>query len=487
MISARQEFILITLLNTAKTVEIDFLCEKLSISERTLKEDVKEINHFLSVYQLEIKYMLDGRYYIEEDKKDQLAKILKDYESVCQWFPETPSQRQFLIMFLLLWEERPMTMDEISEKIFVSKSCVFHDIKQLNEFVKQITGFELEVSKAVGVQFKAIEVVKRKLISALIYKHYRMDANYLMRVFLYFGLGTREQYTQLVLLYQKHFNEHGIVLADYGFITLILENLAFAGRVKAGYIVDDFYVEECKESVVPFEALESILEVVFNQEERYWLQYILMQKRIIYIGETGIAEDETKVKDEITCRFVDCIKEKYGIDMRQAPEQLLDLERHIKAMLNRIKLNYHEDAYMAKKIKKQAQSEYVIAGEIVPIIEMLTGIRITEIEHAYIALHITTILEHLKKSVHAILVSNSAAIMIQRLKSKIEQAFHNQIMIEGYYSTHQIDYALEHMEHIDIILATHTLKQKVNIPVINLHEIFTQEDWESISSYIKNI
>ncbi|MBU3804497.1 MAG: PRD domain-containing protein [Candidatus Cellulosilyticum pullistercoris] len=487
MLSARQEFILITLLNTAKTVEMDFLCEKLSISERTLKEDLKGINHFLEVYELDVKYTNDSRYYIEEDKKEKLTKILKDYENICQWIPETPSQRQFLIMFLLLWEERPITMDEMSEKLFVSRSCIFHDIKQLNEFVKQITGTELEVSKAIGIQFKAIEVVKRKLISALIYKHYRMDANYLMRVFLHFGLGTREQYRQLVLLYQKHLNERHIVLADYGFITLILENLAFAGRVKAGYIVDDFYVEECKESIVPFDALESILDVTFNEEERYWLQYIFMQKRIIYIGQNSIVEDEAKIKDEITYRFVDSVKEKHGIDMRRAPEQLLDLERHIKAMLSRIKLNDHEDAYMAKKIKKQAQSEYAIAGEIVPIIEELTGIRITDIEHAYIALHIATILEHLKKTVHAILVSNSAAIMIKRLKSKIEQAFHGKIRIEGYYSTHQIDYALEHMEHIDLILATHTLKQKVNIPVINLHEIFTHEDWESITRYMKNV
>ena len=487
MISARQEFILITLLNTAKTVEVDFLCEKLSISERTLKEDIKEINHFLSVYQIGIKYMVDGRYYIEEDKKDELAKILKEYESLCKWLPETPSQRQFLIMLLLLWEERPMTMDEISEKIFVSKSCVFHDIKQINEFIKKVTGLELEVSKAIGIQFKAIEVVKRKLISALIYKHYRVDANYLMRVFLHLGLGTREQYRNLVLLYQKHFNAHQIVLADNGFITLVLENLAFAGRVRAGYIVDDFYVEECKESILPFEALEKSLGVTFNQEERYWLQYIFMQKRIINIGENDAVEDEAKVQDEITSKFVECVKEKYGINMRQAPEQLMDLERHIKAMLSRIQLSYHEDAYMAKKIMKQAQAEYTIAGEIVPIIEAYTGIRITDIEHAYIALHVTVILEHLKKPVHAILVSNSAAIMIQRLKSKLEKAFYGQLIIEGYYSTHQIDYALEHMKDIDVILATHTLKQKIDIPVINLHEIFTQEDWENISNYIKNI
>ena len=137
MISARQEFLLITLLNKARAVEVNFLCETLSISERTLKEEIRGINHFLEPYNLEVKLSVDNKYYVEEDKKVQLSRVLKEYENLCQWFPETPAQRQFFELFLLLWESRPISMDEISEKILVSRSCVFHDIKQLNEFVKQ--------------------------------------------------------------------------------------------------------------------------------------------------------------------------------------------------------------------------------------------------------------------------------------------------------------------------------------------------------------
>lgn len=487
MITARQEFLLITLLNTAKAVEMSFLCEKLSIGERTLKEDIREINQFLKAYDLEVKQTDSGKYYIAEDKKEELTKVLKDYESLCQWIPETPGQRQFIIMLLLLWEDGPLTMDELSERLLVSKSCIFHDIKQLNVFVKQVTGVELEISKAIGVQFNAIEVVKRKLISALIHKHYMTDANYLMRVFLHFELGTREQYRSLVLLYQKNFNQQGIVLADYGFITFILENLAFAGRIRSGNEIEDFYIEGYREDILPFSEAEEILNVHFSQNEKYWLSYIYRQKRVVLMGQQQLIEDEAGTKDEVTAQFVERIKEKYGMDMKKATDKLLDLERHIKAMLSRIKLNHHEDAYMAKKIMKRAQLEYEMAGEIIPIIEELTGITITDIERAYIALHLTAIIEEIQEPLHVLLVSNSAAIMVQTLKSKLEKTFKGQLIIEGYYSTHQIDYALEQMKDIDLILTTHTIKQKVDIPMLSLHEMFTQEDWENISAYLKKM
>lgn len=487
MISARQEFLLITLLNTAKAVEVSFLCEKLSIGERTLKEDVRGINQFLESYALEVEQTGNGKYYIKEEKKEELTKVLKDYESLCQWIPETPAQRQFIIMFLLLWEEGPITMDELSERLLVSKSCISHDMKQLNEFVIQVTGMELEISKAIGVQFQAIEVVKRKLISALIHKHYMTDANYLMRVFLHFELGTREQYRSLVLLYQRYFNQREIVLADYGFITFILENLAFAGRIRSGHEIDDFYIEDFKEELLPFNEVEETLGIDFSQNEKYWLAYIFNQKRIVLIGEQSALEDEGTTKDEITAQFVECIKEKYHIDMRKAADKLLDLERHIKAMLSRIKLNHHEDAYMAKKIMKGTPLEYEMAGEIIPIIENLTGITITDIERAYIALHLAAMIEDIKEPLHVILVSNSAAIMVQTLKSKLERAFKGQLIIEGYYSTHQLDYALEQMKDIDLILTTHTIKQKVVIPMLSLHEMFTQEDSENISAYLRRV
>ena len=210
-------------------------------------------------------------------------------------------------------------------------------------------------------------------------------------------------------------------------------------------------------------------------------------KRILYIHESNIVEDETRATREITSSFVDCIRKKYGIDMNKAAEKVMDLERHTMAMLSRIKLNFHEDAYMAKKIRDKAQVEYEMAGEIIPIIESVTGIVITEIERAYIALHLSVIMEEIKEPLHVILVSNSASIVIQTLRSKLEKAFSSQIIIKGFYSTHQIDYALEQMKDIDLILTTHTLKQRVEIPVLSLHEMFTQEDWENVSKYLKTV
>ncbi|BBF41875.1 transcriptional antiterminator of lichenan operon, BglG family [Lachnospiraceae bacterium KM106-2] len=485
MFSPRQEYLVKTLMRKATELEPEYLCKKLSVSGRTLREDVKEINEFLHDYGVGIYLSSTGKYYISEDDKDKINQIIVMHEIESEWVPESKTQREFYIIMRLLYEEDYLTMDEIGKEIYVSKASISHDVKRIDDYIFEVTKTRMDISKAKGIRLLTNELGKRRLLFSLIYKNYDIDAKYLMKMFIHFQLGSREEFSTLWKIYEEFFEQNELISTHISFATILLETIACTGRIRQGYVIEDYDREEVEfKLALPFERIEDTFHMVFPKAEKQLLQEVFHTKRML-VNQEEVTPTKFLIR-QILVDFVEVIKEKYEIDLEQDYEQMKQLKAHLNAMVSRLLLSYHEDEYIAGKIKSEYPKEYEMAAEITPIIKKYLNLDITEVEQAYIAMHVGAIVEHLKKTVHAIIISNSTAVMIQMLQKKLQQSFYGQLVVDGCFPVNQLEFAIECIPQIDVILATHSLKKKVDIPVLKLNEFYEKEDWVIINDFINS-
>lgn len=104
MFSRRQEQIIYYLLKEVHVVSTVTLCTFFSVSERTLRKDIHDINLQFKQSGMEILHIRSKGYLIPEQDRGKIKKVLIDNEKYAIDQPETQEERILYILFALLWE-----------------------------------------------------------------------------------------------------------------------------------------------------------------------------------------------------------------------------------------------------------------------------------------------------------------------------------------------------------------------------------------------
>ena len=98
------------------------LMDKLDISQRTLRNEVKEINEILRQENVGIYSSNTGGYYLKAEEKQNVQKVLDRMirKSKNVILPETPDERFLFGFTTLFFEKRPISIQRTAEKIYVS-------------------------------------------------------------------------------------------------------------------------------------------------------------------------------------------------------------------------------------------------------------------------------------------------------------------------------------------------------------------------------
>ena len=96
------------------------LMDKLDISQRTLRNEVKEVNEILSQENVGIHSSTTGGYYLEPEEKQRVQKVLDRMirKSKDVILPETPDERFLFGFATLFFEKEPISIQRAAEKLF---------------------------------------------------------------------------------------------------------------------------------------------------------------------------------------------------------------------------------------------------------------------------------------------------------------------------------------------------------------------------------
>ena len=137
----------------------------LSISDRTIRNDIQEINSILSAYGAMVKLKRNYGYYIEvsDDKKySEFLNTFKQHDNK-RMNIDTSTERIKYILNVLLTSDDYISLDDLSETVFISKNTLNKYIKTIKDI---ITGYDLEyiTKPSLGVKIIGSEEQIRKII-----------------------------------------------------------------------------------------------------------------------------------------------------------------------------------------------------------------------------------------------------------------------------------------------------------------------------------
>ncbi|MDE6953518.1 MAG: BglG family transcription antiterminator [Erysipelotrichales bacterium] len=460
------------------------LSEQLGITVRTLRNDLKECKDELYDHGIEIvsKHAIGYQLVIKDEEKyyDYLENMLKEDSQNQMLIPIYPEDRVHYLIRMFLTEDDYVKMEDICERIFVSRSTLSNDLKEVREKLKYFH-LDLETKPFYGLKIVGSEFHKRSCISQYFFHGTNNDDVYLSQT-----KSTKQQEEIATLLYNTMVTER-FKLTDIGFQNLVIHIMIALLRLKENpkstpFEYDDNIKEtrEYEVAVILCQKLEKRFDIQFPEVEIYYIAMHLSGKKAVQYNSNTLYMN-TEYEDLIN-QILKEIKDKFGIDFTSDLDLYTSLSLHLQPMMNRLRYGMVIQNPLLDQIKKENPVAFEISVLTSQIIQKYVGKPISENEMGYIALHFALAIERYqkrgpKKNVIIICASGmgSSQILLYKIKQKFKENI-NSIYVTELYELSNIDQSA-----YDFILSTVPIPFKTDIPSIHVQYFLDDQDIISLS------
>ncbi len=489
----RQKNIFLCLLNSLIGLSGKELAGMFGVSSRTIRSDIKFLNDFLKGYGIRICSSKQQGYFIPKDQKSiglSIAEEVFGREETLAKLPVTPSGRFIFILLKLAFAKDYISMEDFAEMLFVSKTAVYLDVKNIIRFLDDYTNLQLEISPIKGLKLNGDERTKRFLISNVLKKDNGNERLMLGRSLCYVFDDDINLNKDILFLYEtiiNILNKFGYILTDDDVNLLVNDIFISVKRIKMGFAIENeaAKVEDLTIAKAIKHEIEGYFNVSLDKRELEFFQQSFNTKRVLDITEKGcvLKEDAEDIAEE----FISEIKNKFNIDFSGNAKFKRNLLLHISPMIERIKADFFEENPLKNQIKTSYPFAFEIATLIVPIIKRKLNVIINEAEVSYIAMHVAVALDKIDNKTNIVIICGSGLGTAQFVNSKIASYYGERVNILGYYPVYKLDSILEgEYGQVDLIISTIPLVTKKNVPVVQVNPLITNEDLNRLKYYIGN-
>lgn len=230
---------------------ISELEEKYDIQERTIRADIKELNRDLKQYHLpEIASDMEGKLWIESDVKIDIRayeKFISEYDFYTYYLSK--KERSTILAMILLNANGYVTVDQLKEKIGVSRNTLLQDFQELKVWFKE-NGMTLLSQVRRGYIIEASELEIRNGILKLLevngddnfYKNgYDLSVFWNLLLKEADSLGNYELMKEYLLEEEEALQTF---FADYSFFEAVTELTIIANRITRRQFLPGYYTNE---------------------------------------------------------------------------------------------------------------------------------------------------------------------------------------------------------------------------------------------------
>lgn len=490
------------LLDNKEPITINDIANKLKVSNKTIRNDMEKVEELIIKKGLMLTKKQGVGICIEgtEINRLELQKECLKGKKIIE--PYSPEDRRYYILKRLFMSDENITIKELAEELFVSRVTIHKDIDEVETWLKN---YNLKLLKKTNY---GIEIIGREedwrnavvgLISVnkeneelreLLYDDYsgRIDYRTMVKLKELINLDYKQLERILVEAEEKlNFN-----FSDDAFISLIIHIAISIKRLKSNkdITLSSEVMEGLKKKseYIIAEDIASDIENTFKVkqgecETGYILLHILgakMQQSKAIDETMNLENDDLSVS--IAYDIITMAQQTININLSTDKQLLNGLILHLRPTINRLKYDLTLRNPILKEIKETYPELYGLAWMTSGIFEKYLGIRISEEEIGYIALHLGAAIERQKKPFSALVVCTSGIGTAQLLAAKLEKRF-KEIEIKDIISLT----ALKEVEYKDIDLIISTVAIESDKPVINISPLLTQNDIKRLDLLINSL
>ena len=438
-----------------------------------------------SIYNYLNKLKSDRHYIIHTGRKGiRLFEVEK--EDSTSKTPETYEERRMFIFRKGLIAQKPIYIDRLQNYLAISDSTLHSDIIRIR---REIAKYHVRLAiKGNEMNFVGNYHDLKKLSQSLIYQEVN-EENSILSVSSLQEMFSSLDVAQIRTIIVEELEKQNFFMDEYSLMNLLLHILISLNQETNGVI--PIHSNQYKVSKIT-EAICSRLKELYG----YDLSNTAKKQFDLIIQTRAIQEEKTmgidELKSEKTIDLVNQIIEKiysfYNIDLNVA-EFRLPFTLHLDNLLERIETGVTLNNPLLNNIKHNSPITYDLAVLAANIVSRSAGVKVSESEIAYIALHIGARIEEIKNS----MLKLSCAIVCPEYYTynsglrKIITVYNDDLYITNVFTS--FDQIISNdMETLDLIITTIAPNHHFNgVHILQISNFLTSEDRKAISQAIVEV
>ena len=415
---------IVHILNDSRTgASISYLSEQFKVSQRTIRNDLKEINDLLQQNNLPKLSVNRSGGIITEDGFDQILPSIAagdfyDYKL-------SPEERIQAAAAMLVSASGYVTLAAIAENLFVSRATTIGDLNGIRRVIEQ-GGLELVSRANKGLYVAGKESDKRTFLLRLLQNEQTHGQNVVSR---HTSVQAGDPAViQKIISEQEHVHQQ--FLTDSSFRDIQFQLGVMINRNRQGEMLEPQPKIDGDKYTMAQDILRYISQycsVMTTEDDICQLCAALNHAR--YIRQSSFEKDAVKIQ-MITRQFIGCVSDELEIDLNNDYDFFENLSNHLESIFSSSVIPYPDQAVMDEVLEENQEIVEAIRRKIT-IIENHVSRKLTEMEIIYIAIHVCAATERKKNkeiAFHVIVACHAGIGTSQLLMEKLKQHFHFQIV-----------------------------------------------------------
>jgi activator of the mannose operon (transcriptional antiterminator) len=507
-LNSREKEIVKELLATSKFITVDTIAKKLNVSDKTIRNHIININNVLQKKNLgEIVKKPRIGVYLKFDSNNikKLEELLINNKQSLISDVSIKNRKVFIIRKLLFANQRYITMQDMADGLYTSRSSVINLLKEIEEWFKQF-GITIARRQHSGIEICYSEMNWRRAVDGF----YRM---------LCADIGDINEAADKKSQLKNRVNSSDLFVMkqileglDVEKIEKILSSLETAEQIVFAY---DSYLRlllhvslgtmrkrKNKSVEMPIEQVNEIsalreyklaealakaigreFQVSFAENDiLYFAAYLLMTETSYIANEKKqeeMAEDIDVIRPFIN-ELIHLIGTILNVDLRSDEEFVNSLTLYLRPALYRLKFNIHTENPFLQQIKENYPRVFGAAWASSILFEKYFNVKVGEDEIAFLSIYVETALERINHKMRTVVVCNHGVGISQLLSQQIRRAIPG-LEVDDALSLY--DYKSMNTSNYDFALSTIPLSEEEK-PVIYINSILKPEDIHKIKEQI---
>lgn len=474
----RTQEILLEIINKKET-SIGNLAKSFEVSQRTIRNDLNTINEFLDSNNLSNLTLSSNGVIRKKDDIEVAYDLISDKDFYT--YKLSKEERKIMIAILLIESSEYITLSKIADILYVSRATIINDLGNVKEYLK--SGNLTVISHAnKGLRLEGMESDKRNFLLNITLSD--KDYKNLITSLNNQNVLLENDMNKIHKIINEQEHAHGKYLTDSSYNKLKNYLMIAISRLNRGELIEPQNVVYKTTLPMAQDILKYIgqyCNTITTSDEESYLSKILNSLR--YLKKNN--ENESMVKIQlITRQFIESISHELKMNLNDDYDFYQNLSNHLESIFRSENYNFLQNEFIDAVVIKNP-NVIAAAKKYIDIIEKYAGREISDIEIAYITIHICAAIERKKNqeiAFHVILVCNGGIGTSQLLLAKLKTHYNFQIV--DIVSAHDERNIIN--KNADLVISTVPLKN-LDIDYVIVSPLFTDEDYIRVGSKIDEI
>lgn len=478
MLTKRQKELLELLTQQSDFQTVEYFASKLGVSKRTTHSELGIIDEYLQSSGEYLEKKRGVGIALKRFKEVGVIKEKNEGSDVYNTF-----NRRIEIMNILLFEEKVVSFNHLSDNFLVSKSSIIKDF----EFIMKILNVGSKIKLCSDVHGTSLLGTEEDVQKAMLqFNRYLLsnsevylDEDFAEKIKLlnvYYGESLISVCSNILYTYIR---ENVNAISDYYVQNILSIFIILVYRIAKGHHIEELLQRDSNEATIFFEesAVRMLhkaalrLELSYTNEDVHYLSLQLISNRFEPLPDDEIDE---VIVERLLARVSDALNINFASDQKLEEQ----LKNHIPPMIYRLKSNNKTENPFTAQIKNEFSMTFNIIWVVLSEYEEELEISFNEDEIAFLTMYFQAAIERARMNRKILIVCQmgiaTSELLINRIKSILPS-------LDTFEVASVAELEQTNLDEYDLIIST----VKVEIPkkeVIQVSPFLSKEDIERVKT-----